>query len=816
MTDGTFDPERFDAPALESLGMAAALAQLTGHPAVRVAHVLLAAVQQDSGEIDAACRELLGGMRAATLADALRNRLEVVADLQDLRPGDFAPDGSLRAGDFDPSGHEVLRRAEAHAAAWGCPTVPVLALCCAACGVSDPVITHTLGINRLGPAALAAVGERLAASVPRQQRPTLELFRDGALNVTAFAEVPRAALASLAPVSVDRPLLDADLLLALLDRADSRLTSMARATGVDLAAARTLLEGVAPGTISARAVGHTTIAAARVGRLLSRVLTDALARGEADGGAEITEAHLLLAHLDRVDGSPDNLYARLGFAPAVLRASLAPAPVNPLAAAGVIRDGSLSAEAFGPLARAALRLLAPVAASRALVDTDLLWAFMTVPDSRLTYALHVLDAPVPRLRSALGQLVGSAARPAATGSGGTIPADRLAGLIGRLCAAAAAMAHAEQCPLIAESHLIRAHIDAVAGGSGNIYERFQIDTRRLREQLAKFTTDAEAAAAPPAAKPGQDIEAFLGGRVVNQTDAVRRAARALRRMRSGLGEPGQVMGKFLFLGATGVGKTELARAMAEIAFGVSAGAKDACMIRLDCGNFQDRRDLVQLIGASQGLVGYKEGQLTNGLREKPRSVILFDEAEKADPAIWQSLLPLFDEGLVREADGTEYDATGCVLIATSNLGYDKAIQKFDIWHQDWDAIKEMVEEFVWRQVQQYFSPEFLGRFGRENVIFFNHFRQEDYRRIIDAQLAALAVEMTQRGIALTFADRAAAVDLLATLAWADRKEGARPVRRLITGHVRDQMVAARSDDPGRATFHFTADPERERLALADA
>jgi ATP-dependent Clp protease ATP-binding subunit ClpB len=194
--------------------------------------------------------------------------------------------------------------------------------------------------------------------------------------------------------------------------------------------------------------------------------------------------------------------------------------------------------------------------------------------------------------------------------------------------------------------------------------------------------------------------------------------------------------------------------------------------------------------------------LTNGLKEKPRSIILFDEAEKADKSIWQSLLPLFDEGIVREADGTQYDATGCILLATSNKGYAEAIESLNVWERNWEDVRDEVQGMVWEAMGSYFSPEFLGRFGRENVIYFNHFSKGNYKDLLDLQIGNLIAEMKGRGIEVSFSNKDATVELLSELAWVDRREGARPVRRLVTSNFRDAIIAARGDDPERTRFQF--------------
>jgi ATP-dependent Clp protease ATP-binding subunit ClpA len=456
---------------------------------------------------------------------------------------------------------------------------------------------------------------------------------------------------------------------------------------------------------------------------------------------------------------------------------------------------------FGPVATQVIHMLASMNADRALTDADVLFAVISSENSRTLEGLHVMGLSAPDIRR---QLQRTAAAVGAV-KNLTLDLNRLSRLMRRVFDEAGDLARWEGCSKVSEAHLVRVHVNKVAGGSGNIYERLGIEPEALGKYLARYPTDRETAPATKTeATVPASIESFLKARVVHQEEAVERATRALKLMRSGLAEAGQVLGKFLFLGATGVGKTELARAMADAAFGPKPGAREPYLIKIDCGNFQNKWDIVQLLGAAQGLVGYKEGQLTNGLREKPRSVILFDEAEKAHKQIWQSLLPLFDDGVVRDADGTEYDATGCIIICTSNKGYQEAAEKFDLWNEctDWEAVRGEVKQHVWNCMHDYFSPEFLGRFGSENVIFFNHFSPADYLSIVRIQIGAFREEMQSRGIQVDVDD--AACKWLAESAWKKRGEGARPVRRLIRDNLRDQLVAFRADNPSASQFNFGA------------
>jgi ATP-dependent Clp protease ATP-binding subunit ClpA len=467
----------------------------------------------------------------------------------------------------------------------------------------------------------------------------------------------------------------------------------------------------------------------------------------------------------------------------------------------------LNLAVFGPVAKEALRMMAPLCAigERRLRDTDLLRFLLSQSDSLLVEWLHVKGANVARIRQQLGMMASAATPPANVARSATeIPREKMSRLLAGVFQRARELASHEACSVISESQLVRAHLMRVGDSAASLYDSLGIETVGLRRYLERYPADRTPLASPTRHGKIEDIEGYLRQRVINQEDVVKAVVPALRRIRLGMNAPGRPMGVFLFLGATGVGKTELARAIAEVAFGTGAQRLEFPLIKIDCGNFTEPGDVVQLLGARQGLVGYKEGQLTNGLRDKPHSVVLFDECEKAHAHIWQSLLPFFDEGVVREPDGTEYDATSCILVATSNLGYKEAMARFDLWQATEGrqaAMQQTVEEFVLDHVQRYFSPEFLGRFGRENVLFFRHFDLASYRAIVQLKVAQLTEEMAQRGLEVVL-DGEEVIEQLAALAWEARAYGARPVNRLLARHLRDQMVAALERDPERTRFVF--------------
>jgi ATP-dependent Clp protease ATP-binding subunit ClpA len=469
-------------------------------------------------------------------------------------------------------------------------------------------------------------------------------------------------------------------------------------------------------------------------------------------------------------------------------------------------------DSFGRLACQALQALTQRGEGRLLLAEDFLIAFLSLEGSRTLEALHVMGLNPKSILGALTQRYGESKG----GKPGVLERSRLGRLLSGILEQAGELAQKEASEAIGESHLMRTYIARVASSTGSLLERLGINPVRLAEYLEKYKADREPAAPEGSFAMVQDVAGYLSQRVVAQEEAIRVVVPAMQRMRLGMNEPGRPLGVFLFLGATGVGKTELAKAVADIAFGPKPGVPEPYLIRIDCGKLTTEWDIKQLVGAPQGLVGYKEGTLTNGLRDKgSRCIVLFDEAEKAHPKVWQSLLTFFDEGIVTEADGTRYDATGCILVATSNLGYSDAIEKFRLYDRSAEELAQLrpkLDEFIWKRVTEYFSPEFRGRFGRENVLFFNHFTRAAYRQMLERQSQKAIDEMGEKGITVTV--DAAALDALTDLAWDNRAEGARPVHRLITKFVRNLVVNMRAGNPAcdRVEVNYSGELARAHAA----
>ncbi len=268
-----------------------------------------------------------------------------------------------------------------------------------------------------------------------------------------------------------------------------------------------------------------------------------------------------------------------------------------------------------------------------------------------------------------------------------------------------------------------------------------------------------------------NLEQHLHRRVVGHDRAVDSVSNAIRRSRAGLGDPNRPIGSFLFLGPTGVGKTELARALAEFLFD-----DERAMVRIDMSEYMERHSVSRLIGAPPGYVGYDEGgQLTESVRRRPYSVILLDEIEKAHPDVFNTLLQLMDDGRLTDGQGRTVDFSNALLIMTSNLG-SEFIQP--------DLSDETVDERVMSAVRAHFRPEFLNRI--DDIVVFRRLSREELRRIVDLQLRQVTARLHDRGVALDVSD--AARDLLAGEGF-DPIYGARPLKRVIQKRLLDPLAS---------------------------
>ena len=267
------------------------------------------------------------------------------------------------------------------------------------------------------------------------------------------------------------------------------------------------------------------------------------------------------------------------------------------------------------------------------------------------------------------------------------------------------------------------------------------------------------------------MEDYLGKRVIGQKEAIAAVSDAVRRSRAGISDPNRPTGSFLFLGPTGVGKTELAKALADFLFD-----DEKAMVRIDMSEYMEKSSVSRLIGAAPGYVGYEQGgQLTEAVRRRPYSVVLFDEVEKANPEIFDVLLQVLDDGRLTDGQGRTVDFKNTILIMTSNLGSQFLVNE----DMDADAKKKAVMDAV----HMNFKPEFLNRL--DDIVMFHPLTREELGGIVDIQVAGVAQRLTDRRITLDVTDSAR--EWLANTGY-DPAYGARPLRRLVQTEVGDQLA----------------------------
>ena len=269
------------------------------------------------------------------------------------------------------------------------------------------------------------------------------------------------------------------------------------------------------------------------------------------------------------------------------------------------------------------------------------------------------------------------------------------------------------------------------------------------------------------------MEGALSKRVVGQSEAVRAVSDAIRRSRAGLSDPNRPNGSFLFLGPTGVGKTELCKALAEFLFDT-----EEAMVRIDMSEFMEKHSVARLIGAPPGYVGYEEGgYLTEAVRRRPYSVLLLDEVEKAHPDVFNVLLQVLDDGRLTDGQGRTVDFRNTVIIMTSNLG-SHVIQELT-GEANYAKMKQAVLEIV----QQHFRPEFINRV--DDIVVFHPLGRDQLRAIVDIQLGYLRRRLAERDIDLVLDDSAR--DLLGEAGF-DPVYGARPLKRAIQQQVENPLA----------------------------
>jgi ATP-dependent Clp protease ATP-binding subunit ClpB len=304
-----------------------------------------------------------------------------------------------------------------------------------------------------------------------------------------------------------------------------------------------------------------------------------------------------------------------------------------------------------------------------------------------------------------------------------------------------------------------------------VFLKEEVDEEDVAEVVAKWTGVPVSKMLEGEMQKLVAMEANLGKRVIGQAEALEAVANAVRRARAGLQDPNRPVGSFIFLGPTGVGKTETARALAEFLFD-----DERAMVRLDMSEYMEKHAVARMIGAPPGYVGYEEGgQLTEAVRRRPYSVVLFDEIEKAHPDVFNVLLQILDDGRLTDSKGRVVDFKNTVLIMTSNLGA-REIQ----------AVKDddtQVREAVIQVLRDTFKPEFLNRI--DDIVVFKQLSKEQISKIIDVQLEKLRAMLAERGVNIELDQ--SAKDLLVQEGY-DPVYGARPLKRAIQTLVQNPLA----------------------------
>ena len=317
---------------------------------------------------------------------------------------------------------------------------------------------------------------------------------------------------------------------------------------------------------------------------------------------------------------------------------------------------------------------------------------------------------------------------------------------------------------------VQALENKASSGPGKLFKD-EVDEHDIAEIVSKWTGVPVTKLMEGETQKLLRMEERLHQRVVGQDEAVRAVSASVRRARAGLQDPNRPLGSFIFLGPTGVGKTELARALAEFLFD-----DEHAMIRIDMSEYMEKHSVARLIGAPPGYVGYEEGgQLTEAVRRRPYSVVLFDEIEKAHPDVFNVMLQILEDGRLTDGQGRTVDFKNTVLIMTSNVG-SSAILEFA-------GNDERIRAHVMEALREQFRPEFLNRI--DEIIIFQNLKLDDIKRIVEIQLRSLSTRLAERGIQLELTD--AAREYLANRGY-DPIYGARPLKRTIQKEIIDPLA----------------------------
>ena len=335
----------------------------------------------------------------------------------------------------------------------------------------------------------------------------------------------------------------------------------------------------------------------------------------------------------------------------------------------------------------------------------------------------------------------------------------------------------------------------------------EVTARDIEEVVSSWTGIPVSSLAKGEAERLIGMEEWLRGHVVGQDAALSAISRAIRRSRLGVASPRRPMGSFIFLGASGVGKTEVARRLAEFLFG-----SQAALVRFDMSEYMEKHAVSKLIGSPPGYVGHEEGgQLTERIRRQPYSVVLFDEIEKAHPDIANLLLQILDDGMLTDAYGNQVDFKNTLVLMTSNLGSKLVLRggRMGFGGQSEEEAFRRVEEEILSELKRSFSPEFINRV--DEVIVFHPLGQAELELIVDILLAEVNETLAQRRLRVELTETAK--KWLLARAGLDPSTGARPLRRTIQRHVQDEISELLIRSGGEEPGSYEVDVEGEELVF---
>ena len=315
-------------------------------------------------------------------------------------------------------------------------------------------------------------------------------------------------------------------------------------------------------------------------------------------------------------------------------------------------------------------------------------------------------------------------------------------------------------------------------GPGTLLKE-EVDSEDIAEIVAKWTGIPVAKMLQGERDKLLNLEEELGKRVAGQEEALRVLSDAVRRSRAGLQDPKRPIGSFIFMGTTGVGKTELSKALAEYLFN-----DENSMVRIDMSEYQERHSVSRLIGAPPGYVGYDEGgQLTEAVRRKPYSVILLDEIEKANPDVFNILLQVLDEGRLTDNKGRVANFKNTIIIMTTNMGAHLIQENFEkITDENYFEVIEETKEEVLQLLRKTVKPEFINRI--DEIVMFRPLVRKDVRKIVTIQVDLIKKRLAESGIHLEVSDEA--LDRLAKLGY-DPQFGARPLKRVLQREILNEL-----------------------------